>query len=217
MQFRNSKMYIPTDKGSLSVNGVCNLEVESDLIRLNLGITSDSKSVEEAKDRNLQILENLTTSLIDYGIPKEDINTKDILVNRNYIGSDNQNLSFTVTNLITVIIHDISKLRDIYSLAIENGANDSISVDFLLSNPTYYYNKALKKASIDALNKASLLASSFNIKFNPAPRKIIEKSSSLYSVTYSTSKLYSSAQQNLSSGLVKITAEIEAIFSTIPC
>ena len=49
MQFRNGKMYIPTDKGSLSVNGVGYLEVESDLIRLNLGITSNSDSAEKAK------------------------------------------------------------------------------------------------------------------------------------------------------------------------
>ena len=182
MQFRNGKMYIPTDKGSLSVNGVGYLEIESDLIRLNLGITSDSKSAEEAKDKNLQTLESLITSLTDYGIPKEDINTKDISVTRNYIGCDNQQLSFIVTNLITVMIHDVSKLKDIYSLAIENGANDNINVDFLLSNSTYYYSKALKKASKDALNKAALLASSFNIKFNPAPFKIIEKSSSLFSI-----------------------------------
>ena len=113
MQFRNGKMYIPTDKGSLSVNGVGYLEIESDLIRLNLGITSDSKSAEEAKDKNLQTLESLITSLTDYGIPKEDINTKDISVTRNYIGCDNQQLSFIVTNLITVMIHDVSKLKDV--------------------------------------------------------------------------------------------------------
>ena len=211
MQFRNGKMYIPTDKGSLSVNGVGYLEIESDLIRLNLGITSDSKSAEEAKDKNLQTLESLITSLTDYGIPKEDINTKDISVTRNYIGCDNQQLSFIVTNLITVMIHDV------YSLAIENGANDNINVDFLLSNSTYYYSKALKKASKDALNKAALLASSFNIKFNPAPFKIIEKSSSLYSIAYSSSKSFVASTQDLSSGLVKITAEIEAIFTTVSC
>ena len=207
MQFRNGKMYIPTDKGSLSVNGVGYLEIESDLIRLNLGITSDSKSAEEAKDKNLQTLESLITSLTDYGIS----------VTRNYIGCDNQQLSFIVTNLITVMIHDVSKLKDIYSLAIENGANDNINVDFLLSNPTYYYSKALKKASKDALNKAALLASSFNIKFNPAPFKIIEKSSSLYSIAYSSSKSFVASTQDLSSGLVKITAEIEAIFTTVSC
>ena len=217
MQFRNGKMYIPTDKGSLSVNGVGYLEVESDLIRLNLGITSNSDSAEKAKDTNLKILERLTTSLVDYGIPEKDINTKDILDNRNYIGCDNQNLSFVVTNLVTVMIHNISNLRDIYSLAIENGANDNISVDFLLSNPGYYYSKALKKASKDALNKASLLASSFNVRFNPAPFKIIEKSSSLYSIAYSSSKSFGASQQDLSSGIVKITAEIEAIFTTILC
>ena len=31
MQLRNNKMYIPTDKGSLSVDGVGYLEVESEL------------------------------------------------------------------------------------------------------------------------------------------------------------------------------------------
>ena len=108
MQLRNNKMYIPTDKGSLSVDGVGYLEVESDLIRLNLGITSNNESAKEAKDKNLQILENLITSLIDYGISKEDINTKDILVSKNYIGCDNQQASFIVTNLVTVMINDIS-------------------------------------------------------------------------------------------------------------
>lgn len=215
MQFRGNKLYIPTDKGSLSVNGVGYLEVESDLIRLNLGITSDSSSAEEAKNNNIKILDNLITSLIDYGIPQNDINTKDVVVFRNYVGCDNEKLNFVVTNLITVMIKDISQLKDIYSLAIENGANDNINVDFLLSNPDYYYSKALKKASKDALNKASLLASSFNIRFNPAPIKIIEKSSSLYSIVYSTSKSLGYSQQDLSSGLVKITAEIEARFSTI--
>ena len=38
MQYRNIKMYMPTDKGSLSVHGTSYLEVNSDRARLNVNI-----------------------------------------------------------------------------------------------------------------------------------------------------------------------------------
>lgn len=214
MQYRNTKMYTPTDKGCLSIHGTSALEVNSDRARLNIRISSENKSLEEAKDSNNKIYKNLLTSLHDYGIPKDNIYSEDVSVIRNYDYNNNELISYKVTQLISILVDDFSKLSDIYSLVIENGANDDISVDFILSNPSHYYNKALKKASQDALNKANILAKSFGVKYNPLPYKITELSSQLYSITYYSSPLDN--YQNIAPGLVKVTAEIEAIFSTHP-
>ena len=211
MQYRNTNMYMPNDKGCLSVHGASYIEVNSDRAKLNVRISTDDKSLEKAQDLNNKIVERILISLEDYGIPKENIHNEDISVIRNY-DSNNIFLSYKVTNLMSILIDDFNKLGDVYSLVIENGANDEISVDFILSNPSQYYNKALKKATQDALNKAGLLAKSFNVKYNPAPYKITETSSPLYAITYSSRS--TSYYQGISPGLVKITAEVEAVFST---
>lgn len=214
MQYRNG-FYLPTDKGSLSVRGAGYIEVESDTIRLNVRITTQNKSLEEAKDENSKISEKILVSLYDYKIPKDNIHSQDISVTRNYDYTNNVFVSYNVSHLISIIIDDFSKLNDIYSLVIENGANDEINVDFILSNPTYHYNKALKKATQDAIYKASLLAKNFGVKYTPTPYKIIENSSSLYAITYSSSVDYNPTQ-NIAPGIVKITAEVEAKFVTFP-
>ncbi len=212
MQFPNN-MFVPPDRGHLSVKGGASLEVDSDLARLNIGITTQDKSLEKAKDANNRISSLVLASLYDYGISKENINTKDVNVIRNYDYSNYQLLSYSVSNLITVLVSDFKKLNDIISLAIENGANDNISIDFILSNPTMYYNRALKKASQDAINKASLLAKSFDVQYNPTPYKIVEYTSPLYAIQYSSSANYG-YPSDISPGSVKISAEVEAFFNT---
>lgn len=214
MQFRNNNnICMPTNKGSLSVNGIGYIEVNADTAKLNARVTTESKNLEEAQELNTHIVKNLLTSLYDYGIPKENIHTEDISVTRNYDYTNNVLISYKVSQLISIIITDISKLEDVYDLVIENGANDDINIDFMLSNPSYYYSKALKKASQDAINKASLLAKNFSLKYNHLPSKVTEVSSSLFPITYSSSSNY---YKGLAPGLVKITAEVKAVFTTFP-
>lgn len=213
MQYRTNNMYMPTDKGSLSVHGGSYIEVNSDRARLKVKISTDNESLEEAEDLNKEVMERILLGLEDYGILKENIYSEDLSVTKNY-DSNNNFLSYRVTNLISIIVDDFNKLGDVYSLVIENGANDEISVDFILSNPTQYYNKALKRATQDALNKAGLLSKSFNVKYNPLPYKITELSSPIYAITYSSSS--TSYYQDIAPGVVKITAEVEAVFATYP-
>ncbi|MEG2788022.1 MAG: SIMPL domain-containing protein [Romboutsia sp.] len=213
MQYRNSSAYMPTDKGTLSVNGVSYIEVNADTVRLNVKITTESKSLEEAQNKNKTISNNLLTSLLDFGISKENIHSEDMSVFRNYDYTNNALISYNVTQLVTILISDLSKFKDVYELVIENGANDDINIDFILSNPYYYYSKALKKASQDAINKAAIIAKNFSLKYNPIPANVNEVSSLLYSITYSSSNNYS---PDVSPGLVKVTAEIDAVFTTYP-
>ncbi len=214
MQYKSSSNAYPSvANGYISVRGSSYLEVEADVASLNIGVTTQNKSLEKAKDENSNISNKLLKSLYDSGISTDNISTKNLTVTRNYDYTNYQLLSYSVTNLINVVLDDISNLGDVYSLAIENGANDNINIDFSLSNPTYHYNRALKKASQDAINKANLLSKNFSVKYNPIPYKIVETSSPLYSVMYSSSSNYSYPQE-IEPGIVKINAEVEAVFAT---
>lgn len=210
MQYKNSLFNMPSDKGSLTVRGVSSLNIESDMAKINVRISSQDKSLEIAKDKNSEILNRLLDSLSDYGVSKDDIFSKDISATQNYDYEKNALISYTVTQLITIIVHDLSKVNDIYSLVVENGANDEIYIDFSLSNPNEYYNKALKKATQDAKDKASILAKNFSLNYNPIPCKVTEVSSQLNNINYSSK----SSSTNVVPGIVKITAQVDASFLT---
>lgn len=211
MQYRNEFCSIK-NKGTLSVKGNSYIDVEPDMIRLNFKITTQNTNLEEAKLENDKISNNVLSSLYNYGIPKNNIRSLDITVTRNYDSSTNTFLSYNVSHSISVT-STLDSLNDIYYLIIDNGANDDINIDFILSNPMYHYNRALKKATQDAICKASLLSKSFGLNHIPTPYKIIENSSSLYAITYSSSTNYT-ASKNITPNTVKITAEIEAKFLT---
>lgn len=213
MQYRNRNMPSLIPFGSISVVGTGIVETKPDIAILTMGVTTDNKNLEEGQKQNDKYFNNILMRLLDYGIIKENISTEDISVTRNYDYNTNTFLSYKISHILSVTINDFSSLDDIYSLGIENGANDNISVNFTLSNPNMYYNKAMKKASQDAINKASILAKNFNVKYNNIPYKIHENSSSLYSITYPTPLSYSYTP-NITPGLIKITSEIEAIFTT---
>ena len=165
MQYGNMNMAMQVDKGSLSVIGTSSIQVPTDLALLNLSITTENTSLEEASDENARISKNILISLTDFGISKDDIDNQDVFVTKNYDNTNNTVSSYTVTNTIVIKVKDFSKLREIYSLAVENGANGNMNINFILSNPSYYYNKAVKRASQDALSKASLLAKNFGFNY----------------------------------------------------
>lgn len=214
MQYRNIKMPMPSYNGVLNVNGTSSIEVKSDIVLIKADVSTEGKSIEVAQDKNSEVSGILIESLKDYGISSDDIYDEDISVSR--VSSNDNSYYYYVTRIVAISIKDLSKLRYIYSLLIENGANDNINLTFMLSNPIYYYNKALKKATQDALNKAAFLAKNLNLKYCSTPIKINENSSPLYSITYYTPQNCGELP-GLSPGLVRITAEVDATFKTYPC
>ena len=211
MQYRNMRM--PTDKGSLSVLGSSSIEVLADTAIICTSIVSEGTSLEEARDKNYEVYNIILKSLDDYKIQKENIYDMNVSATKNPNSSDNTTTTYTVSHLLTIVVNDFSKLNDIYSLIIKNGTNDSAKINFTLSDSVPYYNRALKKATQDAVSKASILARNFGVKYNPVPYKIRENTSSLYSITYPSYEEGNYTSGSLP-GYVSISAEIEASFST---
>lgn len=217
MQYRNAQ--IPNSSndssGIFTISGTSTIEVRADVVLISAKISTRDSSLEIAQDKNNEISSTIIKSLIDSGIAQDNIYDKDISVSKHYDSGDDDLSYYEFNHVIAITTKDFSKLHDIYSLLIENGANDNINLTFMLSNPSNYYSSALRRASQDALNKIAYLASSFNLKYSPSPVKVREISSPLYSITYYSPTSYGYIP-DIAPGQARITAEIEASFKTYP-
>ncbi|CEN88230.1 SIMPL domain-containing protein [Paraclostridium sordellii] len=211
MQYMNMNNAI-REKGQLSVNGVGIVKVKSDLAILKVGVTTSNEDVQVAQVENTNTVNAVITSLTDYKIPRENINADDVVIKRIRDNATNQVIGYEITTNITIEVEDIKNLGDIYSLAIENGANSEVNISFTLSNINHHYKKALLKATQDALNKGNLLAKSLNIRLKPLPESISENSTSIYSV--SQKNIAYSSSPFLSSGDLEVKAQVGIVFNT---
>ncbi|QYE98637.1 SIMPL domain-containing protein [Paraclostridium sordellii] len=211
MQYMNMNNAV-REKGQLSVNGVGIVKVKSDLAILKVGVTTSNEDVQVAQVENTNTVNAVITSLTDYKIPRENINADDVIIKRIRDNTTNQVIGYEITTNITIEVTDIKNLGDIYSLAIENGANSEVNISFTLSNVNHHYKKALLKATQDALNKGNLLAKSLNIRLKPLPESISENSTSIYSVSQKNTA-YSSSPF-LSSGDLEVKAQVGIVFNT---
>ncbi|AUN13409.1 SIMPL domain-containing protein [Paraclostridium sordellii] len=211
MQYMNMNNAV-REKGQLSVNGVGIVKVKSDLAILKVGVTTSNEDVQVAQVENTNTVNAVITSLTDYKIPRENINADDVVIKRIRDNATNQVIGYEITTNITIEVEDIKNLGDIYSLAIENGANSEVNISFTLSNVNHHYKKALLKATQDALNKGNLLSKSLNIRLKPLPESISENSTSIYSV--SQKNIAYSSSPFLSSGDLEVKAQVGIVFNT---
>lgn len=211
MQYMNMNNAV-REKGQLSVNGIGIVKVKSDLAILKVGVTTSNEDVQVAQVENTNTVNAVITSLTDYKIPRENINADDVVIKRIRDNATNQVIGYEITTNITIEVEDIKNLGDIYSLAIENGANSEVNISFTLSNVNHHYKKALLKATQDALNKGNLLSKSLNIRLKPLPESISENSISIYSV--SQKNIAYSSSPFLSSGDLEVKAQVGIVFNT---
>ncbi|WP_250674898.1 SIMPL domain-containing protein [Paraclostridium ghonii] len=212
MQYMN--MNTIREKGQLSVNGVGVIRVKSDVALLTIGVTTSNPDVQIAQVENSNTVNTIIISLTDYKIPRENINAYDVSINKKYDSKTSELIAYEITTTIRIEVTDLKNLGDIYSLAIENGANSNVRIFFTVSNPYPYYKEALLDATQDALNKGSLLAKNLGIKLKPLPESISENSTSVYSISQRDIGYSSSSSPSLSSGDLIVTAQVSVIFNT---
>ncbi|EQK41988.1 hypothetical protein C672_0927 [[Clostridium] bifermentans ATCC 638] len=210
MQYMN--MNAIREKGQLSINGVGTVRVKADLALLTVGVTTSNPDVQVAQVENSNTVNAIIISLTDYGIPKENINAYDVSINKKYDNVTNELVAYEITTTLRIEITNLNKLGDIYSLAIENGANSNINISFTVSDTSPHYKDALLAATQDALDKGALLAKNLGIKLKPLPESIFENSTSIYSVSKRDVGYASSPY--LSSGDLIVTAQVTVVFNT---
>ena len=105
------------------------------------------------------------------------------------------------------------KSREVYDIAVSNGANVAKGLRFRISHPNKYYEQALIQALQQAVEKARAIASTYNLNINPVPLSFVEESAQLPREVASYAALHAQAAPPIQSGELEIISTIRAIFT----
>ena len=145
----------------LSVNGSGSVESSPDQAELTLGVISHAATAEDAQAMNARAASSLRSALASLGIADRDIRTEDYSFHPDYNQSDrhyNEITGYTVSNTVSVRIHDLSLVGQIIDAALLNGANNVNSLAFSIRDTKALRRDALTAAAKDAREKAEIIA-----------------------------------------------------------
>jgi uncharacterized protein YggE len=184
MQNSNNQAYgqqtpviYPSRERTISVTGTATTSVSPDLVSIQFGVDTQTKTAKEASSANAQMMNAVVSAVENLGITKDEISTADYNISPvynqtkpdPYTGVINQVLAgYKVSNMLLVKTTKLSLAGDIIDTAVQAGANRVDSVSFSLSP------QQQQSIQDDLLNKAVLNAKSRAGKaLDPLGQKII--------------------------------------------
>jgi uncharacterized protein len=208
----NSKLYTGR-KCSIKVNGTGTVKAVPDMAVINLGVVTEGLVLEAAQNENTTKSTEVISSLIGMGIPRKQIRTASYNIEPvyDYVEGNQVFKGYRVTNLLSITVTNLAEIGKIIDTATAAGANRVDSINFSISDPSVYYDRALNLAIKSALRKAYLIAEALGAQINEIPCKIIEEGSAVPMAEGPMLKL--SAQSTpILPGQIEISARIEAVF-----
>ncbi|PKR77599.1 SIMPL domain-containing protein [Halalkalibacillus sediminis] len=198
----------------LTVFGTASLRVAPDIAEIQVGVVTEDTSLEQALQENSSKMNQVINSLLQLGIPEEDIRTTTFRIQPMYDYVDGQQVfrGYQVTNMVSVRISDITQVGLIVDTAVRNGANQISDLNFMLSNPNEIYRAALSEALLDATANAMTLTNTMQVNMDPIPIRVDELPQSVSPEP----RMYSMAEVTsgtpIQPGEIVVEANIEAKF-----
>jgi uncharacterized protein len=149
-------------EGRVIVIGEGSISVPPDYAQIRSGVTTRAKTVKEATDANSKLMAAVIAALLDAGITQKDIQTSRFSVQPVYSpqerGTEPILLGYSVSNQVSVTIHQIAKVGEILDRMVAAGVTDVGHLAFLHSDLSKVLDQAREAAVADARRKAELYA-----------------------------------------------------------
>jgi len=198
----------------LKVFGKGIISVKPDVAEVVLGVITENIQLEVAQEENAKIMKQVINSIEEIGVLPKYIQTQNYNIRPiyDYINGRQVFRGYEVSNNLKVVINDINSVGEIIDTAVKTGANTVSGINFIVSEQTKYYYEALRLATTDAQNKASVMANKLKAKLNIIPVEIKEQDKGTVTpLGVMTFKSVSGATP-IEAGENEITADIEAVF-----
>ena len=152
-----------SSKNTISVSGQSTIEAMPDLIGVYFSIDTQGATSNEAADKNSDIFDNLTNSLISKGFEETQIQTQSYSVYPEYDWRTGTGkiTGYRATHTIKIELssNDSEKIGDVIDSGIDSGAGISyINFELGQENQNKYKAQAMKLAAQDATTKAESVA-----------------------------------------------------------
>lgn len=211
-QYKNSE----NAKKVMTVTGIGTISTQPNVAKINIGVETEDPELTKAQQENAKTLNQVIESLVQMGIPRDDIQTVDyyIFPEYDFVDGKQEFRGYQVTHTIQVTVKDLSQTGMVIDTAVQNGANRVSNIEFTLDNPQKIYNEALNQALDNAVSKAKTIANQMNLNLNPSPIQIVEEipQGAVTPQTFAKTQVLSASSTSVEPGQLDITARIETKF-----
>lgn len=150
----------------LSVSGQGEVRAVPDQAQLTAGVVTQGKTAAAALAANSTAMNEVFATLKKRGIPDKSIATSNFSINPQYppyrqdaLNEDRSRIiGYEVSNQVTVIVDDTSKVGTILDALVSSGANQAGGVSFNIHDPKPLMKRAREDAVKEAIDKAQTLA-----------------------------------------------------------
>lgn len=162
---------------SMTLTGQGQVTAVPDMAVIRLGVQLTGSDLASVQSQNAQLSQDVLDALRRMGIT--DIKTFQYSIDKYYEYDNGTPIDrgYTVRNILEIKTRDMDLLGTIIDTAVEAGANVVDLISFEVSNPEYYYQRALNLAVMDAVDKAKSISNNLGTRVEPIPINITESSS----------------------------------------
>lgn len=200
---------------SVSVSGQGAVQVLPDVATIQLSVVTRNSSVEEAAGENAAVMTDVQDALIALGLARESFSTSNyrIFQETSYVNGKSIAGDYRVSNMLTIVLREITKAGTVIDAAIAAGANELSSLSFSVSDTSEAVAEARLLAMQQAREAAEKLAEASGAKLG----RVLSVSEENYNrpLYQSNATLYAAdtaAATPVSAGKSDISVSVHAVF-----
>ncbi len=159
----------PETPNILSVNGSGSIVTVPDRAIVSFAVDTDAPTAYDALQQNAQLMTQVTNTLIDYGIPSENVSTKSFTIQPVYNYPRNQPpvlIGYHVSNTVELTISNFSIIGQVVDNGVKTGANrvNGITCAVSQNRQLQLRDRAISLAVVDAQTKAQKALQPLNLR-----------------------------------------------------
>ena len=195
---------------TIEVQGDGTIDAAPDQAVVVLGAITEGPVLQTVQNENALIVTHIIESLLELGIPKENVQTQDFRIEIQYDYKDGEQIfrGYKVTHLLQITIDKVEETGIVIDTAVSSGANTVTSVQFTLADPAPYENEALSLAVRSARHKAETIAAALRVQLAAVPCQVQELSRGAEPVPFAAAMQMQSAATPIAPGQLTIAASV---------
>lgn len=215
-----------SDNRQLTVRGEAEISVPANQLRLDMGVISSAKTVDQAMVDNKQRMQKIEKVLLDTGLSKQEYQTSHFQIYPNWAsqpadastGWQTYITGYTVINKFRVKTNKLELAAKIIDRGSKAGANSIDGITFDLSDPEKHKDKAIRLATHNAIKDAKALADSASLQLDQILSISLDVANLVpeYRAAYGSREQYSMGDTNntlpLKGGEVSVNASVHLIY-----
>jgi hypothetical protein len=153
---------------SIRVSGEATVTAQPDQARIDIGVTTQAQTAQDAATKNAQRLETVLAELRRAFGAAAEIKTVSYSLDPDYRypkeGGKPTITGYTATNIVRVTLNDLTRIGQVIDAATQSGANYVQRLQFTLKDEQAAQSQALRAAVVKANAQADALAQALGLK-----------------------------------------------------